>query len=69
MNEFSFSVPQNIVVGRGTMAKLPEIAKKLGGSHALIISGPNLKKMGIVQRAADYLKEAGIQSDYFTNTV
>ncbi|MDD7642013.1 MAG: iron-containing alcohol dehydrogenase [bacterium] len=68
MNEFSFSVPQNIVVGRGTMAKLPEIAKKLGGSHALIISGPNLKKMGIVQRAADYLKEAGIQSDYFTDT-
>ena len=50
------------------MAKLPEIAKKLGGSHALIISGPNLKKMGIVQRAADYLKEAGIQSDYFTDT-
>ena len=68
MNEFSFSVPQNIVVGRGTMAKLPEIAKKLGGSHALIISGPNLKKMGIVQRAADYLKEAGIQSDSFTDT-
>ena len=68
MNEFSFSVPQNIVVGRGTMAKLPEIAKKLGGSHALIISGPNLKKMGIVQRAADYLKEAGIQSDCFTDT-
>ena len=68
MNEFSFSVPQNIVVGRGTMAKLPEIAKKLGGSHALIISGPILKKMGIVQRAADYLKEAGIQSDYFTDT-
>lgn len=68
MNEFSFSVPQNIVVGRGTMAKLPEIAKKLGGSHALIISGPNLKKMGIVQRAADYLKEAGIESDCFTDT-
>ena len=44
MNEFSFSVPQNIVVGRGTMAKLPEIAKKLGGSHALIISGPNLDR-------------------------
>ena len=68
MNEFSFSVPQNIVVGRGTMAKLPEIAKKLGGSHALIISGPNLKKMGIVQRAADYLKESGIESDCFTDT-
>ena len=27
MNEFTFSVPQNIIVGSGTMAKLPEIAK------------------------------------------
>ena len=29
MNEFNFSVPQNIIVGRGSMAKLPEIAKKM----------------------------------------
>lgn len=27
MNEFNFSVPQNIIVGRGSMAKLPEVAK------------------------------------------
>ena len=33
MNEFSFSVPQNITVGKGSLAKLPEIAKKSGGSH------------------------------------
>lgn len=31
MNEFNFSVPQNIIVGRGSMAKLPEVAKKMGG--------------------------------------
>ena len=30
MNEFNFSVPQNIIVGRGSMAKLPEVAKKMG---------------------------------------
>lgn len=28
MNEFSFSVPQNITVGKGSLTKLPEIAKK-----------------------------------------
>lgn len=39
MNDFSFSVPQNIMVGRGSLAKLPEAAKQLGGSHAFIISG------------------------------
>ena len=34
MEAFEFFIPQNIMVGAGTMAKLPECAKKLGGSHA-----------------------------------
>ena len=49
MNEFTFSVPQNIIVGRGSLAKLPEVAEKSGGKKAFIISGPHLNKMGIVQ--------------------
>lgn len=67
MNEFSFSVPQNIIVGRSAMAKLPEAAKKLGGSRALIISDPQLEKLGSVQKAADYLAEAGIAVETFTD--
>ncbi len=27
MNEFSFSVPQNITVGKGSLTKLPEIVR------------------------------------------
>lgn len=50
MNTFNFSVPQDITVGKGSLAKLPEIAKKLGGSHAFIISGPHLAKMGLVEK-------------------
>ena len=56
MEAFEFFIPQNIMVGAGTVAKLPECAKKLGGSHAMLISGPTLRKMGIVDKAADYLK-------------
>ena len=67
MNPFEFFIPQNIMVGAGTMARLPECAKKLGGSHAMLISGPTLRKMGIVDKAADYLKEAGIKVDIFTD--
>ena len=67
MNPFEFFIPQNIIVGAGTMAKLPECAKKLGGSHAMLISGPTLRKMGIVDKAADYLKETGMQVDIFTD--
>ena len=66
MNEFSFSVPQNITVGKGSLAKLPEVAKKLGGSHAFLMSGPHLAKMGLVEKAAESLKSAGIAVDTFT---
>lgn len=67
MNEFSFSVPQNITVGKGSLAKLPEIAKKSGGSHAFLMSGPHLEKMGLVEKAANSLKSAGISVDTFTD--
>lgn len=68
MNTFNFSVPQDITVGKGSLAKLPEIAKKLGGSHAFIISGPHLAKMGLVEKAADYLKTVDIKTDAFTES-
>lgn len=67
MNEFNFSVPQNIIVGRGSMAKLPDVAKEMGGKHAFIISGPHLKKMGLVEKAAEALKAEGILVDDFTD--
>jgi alcohol dehydrogenase len=67
MKEFTFSVPQNIIVGQNTMSKLPELAQKLNGTHAMILSGPNLLKMGVVQKAVDYLGEAGIKADVFTD--
>lgn len=68
MNDFNFSVPQNIIVGRGSLAKLPEKAKKLGTSHAFIISGPHLTKMGLVAKVADSLTAAGFAMDAFTET-
>ena len=66
MNPFEFFIPQNIIVGAGTLKRLPECAQKLGGSHAMLLSGPTLRKMGIVDKAADYLKKAGMKVDIFT---
>lgn len=68
MNEFRFSIPQDILVGRGTAEKLGDAAKKLGGTHAFIISGPHLTKMGHVQHCADLLAAKGIPSDAFSET-
>lgn len=67
METFNFSVPQDITVGKGSLSKLSEIAKKLGGKHALIISGPHLEKMGLVKKAADYLASVDIKADTFTD--
>ena len=68
MNEFAFSIPQDILVGRGTAERLAEAAKKIGGTHAFIISGPRLTKMGHVKHCADLLAAAGIPADIFSGT-
>lgn len=67
MKEFKFSIPQNIIVGKGTTQKVKDIAKELGGRHAMIISGPHLKKMGMVEKVAAYLEAADIIVDEFTD--
>lgn len=68
MNTFTFSVPQNILIGRGSVSRLPEIIKGMHKSHAFIVSDPQLERMGIVQKCAGLLKENGIESDAFTET-
>lgn len=68
MKEFSFSVPQEIIVGKGSLARLPEAAEKLGGKHGFIISGPHLNKMGIVASCSESLENAGIKVDAYTET-
>lgn len=67
MENFTFSVPQNIVFGKDSMKKLPELIKKIGSDHAFILSGPHLKKMGLVDEVAKLLGEAGVKADSFTD--
>lgn len=67
MKDFTFSVPQNIIVGKGSLNKLPDVAKEVG-THAYIISGPHLTKMGLVKQCIDTLEAANIKADAFTET-
>lgn len=67
MDAFNFSVPQNIIVGKGTLSRLPEEVRKLGARHAFIISGPHLKAMGLVGKIAGSLTENGLAVDVFTD--
>ncbi len=68
MNDFQLFRSAKYHGGRGSLAKLPEAAKQLGGSHAFIISGPHLTKMGLVGKVSDSLKAAGFAVDAFTET-
>ena len=61
-------MPQDIIVGAGSIKKLGECATKLGGTHALIISGPHLNKMGLVDTCKQSLADVGIPADAFTET-
>ena len=56
MQSFTFSIPQNIIFGKGSIKQLPSIAEKLGGKHAYIISGPVLEKMGMPLDGEDTVK-------------
>ncbi len=68
MDTFSFSVPQDIRFGAGILKKLPEIAAGYDCQKVLIISGPHLNKIGLVQKCAYALAQAGIESVAFTET-
>ena len=68
METFSFSIPQHVIFGKGSLGKLPEAAKALGKNKALIISGPHLNRIGMVDKCRAALSAAGIGSAAFTET-
>lgn len=54
-----FTLPRDIYYGKGTMDQL----KSLKGKKAvLVIGGGSMKRFGFVDKAMDYLKEAGIET-------
>ena len=68
MKHFSFSISQNVYFGWGSLGDLAEVAAKTGAKKAFIVSGPHLKKAGYVDLCAEKLKQAGIDSESFTET-
>ena len=68
MDTFSFSIPQNVIFGWGSIEKLSEAAEKIGGNKGFIISGPHLNKIGMVDKCIEALSKNGITCDSFTDT-
>ncbi|MCM1295253.1 MAG: iron-containing alcohol dehydrogenase [Muribaculaceae bacterium] len=65
---FSFSIPQQVTFGNGSLGKLAEVSKKLNKRKAFIISGPHLNKIGLVEACRNSLTAEKIECDVFTET-
>lgn len=65
MQDFMFSIPQNIVFGKESLKKLPSLLGKLTTGKMLIISDRGLEKVGTVKKVIDILDQAGIGHEEF----
>ena len=57
---FDFQPQTRVVFGAGTLARVGELARELGGTRILLVTDPGLEAAGHPQRAHTYLKDAGL---------
>jgi 4-hydroxybutyrate dehydrogenase len=62
---FRFSFPTNIVFGPGAVRETGELARKLGGKHALVVTDKGVNHVGLTESVRDSLTTAGIGATIF----
>ena len=67
MNPFVFNTSPSIRFGAGGLAGLGEIAKDRIGAKVLVVTDPGMVATGIVERALDALKDAGVEASVFSD--
>ena len=60
MKNFTFTVPQDIIFGMGSLKRLPELLEKNGSVKMLLISDRGLEKLGVVEKVKDIVVASGI---------
>ena len=59
-----FTLPRDIYYGKGSMEEL----KNLDGKRAIVVvGGGSMKRFGFLDKACDYLKQAGMEVELFEN--
>lgn len=58
---FDFQPQTRVVFGAGTLVRLGELARELGGQRILLVTDPGLEAAGHPQRALASLKEASLE--------
>jgi alcohol dehydrogenase len=62
---FDFTPLNRAIHGAGTLARLGEVVRELGGKHVLLVTDPGLEEAGHPQRAMAFLRDAGLQISVF----
>ncbi|HKS69422.1 MAG TPA: iron-containing alcohol dehydrogenase, partial [Ktedonobacterales bacterium] len=61
--------PRSLRVGGGAAAQLPDVLRQNGLSRPLVVTDPLMVKTGLVERALEPLRQAGIKPEVFSDTV
>ncbi len=61
----TWSFPTTIVFGAGSLAALPDHVKRIGGTRALVVCDPGVRKAGLADRVLGVLKKAAIDAHPF----
>lgn len=64
---FDFDPRTRVVYGSGTIDRVGELSRELGGTRVLVVSDPGIAKAGHVDRTVLRLGEAGLSSVVFTD--
>ena len=62
---FDYQPRTRLIYGTGTLERVGELARDLGGTRALVVSDPGIVKAGYVVRAVSFLVAAGVQTRVF----
>lgn len=65
LHSFEFQAATRLVVGAGALARVGDIARRLGGTRALLVSDPGLVATGFPTRAEELLTAANIACRLF----
>lgn len=65
MKDFSFGIPQDVIFGKGSLKRLPELLAKANCKNVFLISDPGLKNVGLVDKVAKIITDSGLQFTEF----
>jgi len=66
IDPFSFNTVHSVVFGEGASGRIGEIAAARGWRNVLLVTDPGLAKLGMVERALQALRGAGIAGTVFS---